>query len=57
MRRDRFGDERIIGILKEQEAGQKTADLYPGISLSNARSAAASRRRWCSCSNSLSRLA
>lgn len=27
MRRSRFGEEQIIGILKAQEAGQKTADL------------------------------
>ncbi len=27
MRRSRFSEEQIIGILKEQEAGQKTADV------------------------------
>ena len=27
MKRSRFTEEQIIGILKEQEAGQKTADI------------------------------
>lgn len=27
MKRSRFSEEQIIGILKEQEAGQKTADV------------------------------
>ena len=27
MRRSRFSEEQIIGILKEQETGQKTADV------------------------------
>jgi len=27
MKRSRFTEEQIIGILKEQEAGQKTADV------------------------------
>jgi putative transposase len=27
MKRNRFNEEQIIGILKEQEAGSKTADL------------------------------
>ena len=27
MRRSRFSDDQIIGILKEQEAGSKTADV------------------------------
>lgn len=27
MRRSRFSDDQIIGILKEQEAGAKTADV------------------------------
>ena len=27
MRRKRFSEEQIIGVLKEQEAGAKTADL------------------------------
>ncbi|GAB6053808.1 hypothetical protein JCM17960_26280 [Magnetospira thiophila] len=27
MKRSRFSEEQIIGILKEQEAGQKTADI------------------------------
>lgn len=27
MKRSRFTDEQIIGILKEQEAGQRTADV------------------------------
>ncbi len=27
MKRKRFSDERIIGVLKEQEAGVKTGDL------------------------------
>jgi putative transposase len=27
MKRSRFSDERIIGILKEQEAGAVTADV------------------------------
>lgn len=34
MKRSRFSEEQIIGILKEQEAGQKTADVcrHHGIS-------------------------
>ena len=27
MKRSRFGKEQIIGILREQETGQKTADV------------------------------
>ena len=27
MKRSRFGEEQIIGILREQETGQKTADV------------------------------
>ena len=27
MKRSRFSEEQIIGILKEQETGQKTADV------------------------------
>ncbi len=27
MKRSRFGEEQIIGILREQEAGMKTADV------------------------------
>lgn len=27
MKRSRFSEERIIGMLKKQEAGQKTADV------------------------------
>ncbi len=31
MKRARFTEEQIIGVLKEQEAGAKTADLGSGL--------------------------
>jgi putative transposase len=36
MRRIRFTEEQIIGILKEQELGAKTADLCPKHGISEA---------------------
>ena len=34
MKRSRFSDEQIIGILKEQEAGGATADVRVSVPLS-----------------------
>jgi putative transposase len=36
MKRSRFTEEQIIGILREQEAGAKTADLYRKHGVSSA---------------------
>ncbi|BAE51956.1 Insertion element ISR1 hypothetical 10 kDa protein A3 [Paramagnetospirillum magneticum AMB-1] len=36
MRRSRFSEEQIIGILKEQEAGQATADVCRRHGISSA---------------------
>lgn len=36
MKRSRFTDEQIIGILKEQEAGAKTADVCRKYGISDA---------------------
>lgn len=36
MKRSRFTDEQIIGILKEQEAGSKTADVCRKYGISDA---------------------
>jgi putative transposase len=36
MRRSRFSDEQIIGIVKEQEAGAKTADVCRRHGISDA---------------------
>ena len=36
MKRSRFTDEQIIGILKEHEAGSKTADLCRKYGISDA---------------------
>jgi putative transposase len=36
MKRSRFTDEQIIGILKEQEAGAKTADICRKYGVSGA---------------------
>jgi len=30
MKRGRFSEEQIVGILKEHEAGRKVAELAPG---------------------------
>jgi putative transposase len=36
MKRSRFTEEQIIGILKEQEAGEKTADVCRKYGISDA---------------------
>jgi putative transposase len=36
MKRSRFTEEQIIGILKEQEAGAKTADVCRKLGISDA---------------------
>ena len=36
MKRSRFGEEQIIGILCEQETGQKTADVCRRLGISEA---------------------
>ncbi len=36
MKRSRFTDEQIIGILKEQESGMKTADVCRKYGISDA---------------------
>ena len=36
MKRTRFTEEQIIGILREQEAGAKTADVYRRHGISSA---------------------
>lgn len=37
MKRSRFTDEQIIGVLKEREAGTKVADLCRGRGMSEAK--------------------
>ena len=48
MKRKRFTEEQIIGILREHEAGAKTADLARKHGLSEARCATNSSMRPCS---------
>ena len=36
MKRSRFTEEQIIGVLREQEAGAKTADVYRRHGISSA---------------------
>ncbi len=35
MRKSRFSEEQIIGILKLVEAGQPVVDMYPEMGISN----------------------
>ena len=36
MKKDRYTEEKIIGVLKQMEAGRKVADLAPDLGVSQA---------------------